>query len=184
MVPRSRSQMLLTFVSPPKDQGADVRFPNTVYGNNESKCRSQPQCSIFSWAFFRGVAVRFRKAETHTKRRSARTRYRPWRSRCARIKRQLHDKWPRGLPHICELLLFCACVRAGANLRPILEKTCGEETPCPDLSLRFGQNTHFRWIFRSWKLSELTFVSTCIVPRSYCRRILYRSRSMAYIGVP
>ena len=30
MVPRSRSQMFLTFVSPPKDQDADVRFLSSV----------------------------------------------------------------------------------------------------------------------------------------------------------
>ena len=36
MVPRSRSQMFLSFVLPPKDQDADVRFPNSVYGNDES----------------------------------------------------------------------------------------------------------------------------------------------------
>ena len=41
MVPRSRSQMFLTFVLPPKDQDADVAFPNSsVYGKNESRCRS------------------------------------------------------------------------------------------------------------------------------------------------
>ena len=115
----------------------------------------------------------------HTQtRRIATTRHRPWRSRCARIKQQLLGKWPRGLPHLRELLLFCACVRAGANLRPNHETTSGEEIPCPDLSLRSGRNTSFRWIFRSWKLSEPTFVSTCSVHRSYCRRILYRSRSI------
>ena len=30
VVPRSRSQMFLTVVSPPKDQDTDVRFPNSV----------------------------------------------------------------------------------------------------------------------------------------------------------
>ena len=46
MVPRSRSQMFLTFVSKSKDQDADVAFPNSVYGKNESRCRSykQQQC--------------------------------------------------------------------------------------------------------------------------------------------
>ena len=66
MVPRSRSQMFLTFVSPPKDQDADVAFPNSVYGKNESRCRSQLQCSLYSLAFFRRVVVRFRNSETHT----------------------------------------------------------------------------------------------------------------------
>ena len=28
--------MFLAFVSTPKDQDADVRFPNSVYGSNES----------------------------------------------------------------------------------------------------------------------------------------------------
>ena len=113
--------------------------------------------------------------------RSATTRYRLRRSMCARVRRQL---CPRGLPYLRELLLLCACVRAGATLRPNLETTPEEEIPCPDLSLRSGRNTPFRWIFRSWKSSEPTFVSTCSVHRSYCRRILYRSRSMVYIGVP
>ena len=66
MVPRSRPKMFLTLVSPPKDQDADVRFPNSVYGKNESRCTSLQQCSIKSLAFFRGVVVRFRKAETRT----------------------------------------------------------------------------------------------------------------------
>ena len=49
------------------------------------------------------------------------------------VKRQLLYKWPRGLPHLRELLLlFCACVHAGANSRPNLETTSGEEIPCPD----------------------------------------------------
>ena len=127
----------------------------------------------------------FEKPKHTQTRSSATTRYRSWRSRCARVKRQLLGKMAhRGLPHLRELLLFCACVRAGANLRPNLETTSEEEIPCPYLSLRSGRNTPFQWIFRSWKLSEPTFVSTCSVHRSYCRRILYRSRSMAYIGVP
>ena len=53
---------------------------------------------------------KFRNTQT---RRSAKTRYRPWRGRCARVKRQLLGKWPRGLPHLREMLLFCACARGG-----------------------------------------------------------------------
>ena len=136
------------------------------------------------WHFSEGLFNDFEMPKHTQTRRSATTRHRPWRSRCARVKRQLLGKWPRRLPLVRELLLFCASVRAGANLRPILETTSGEEIPCPDLSLRWGRNTVFRWIFRSWHLSEPTFVSTCSVHRSYVTRILYRSRSMAYIGVP
>ena len=136
------------------------------------------------WHFSEGWLYDFEKPKHTQTRRSATTRYRPWRSRCARVKRQLRRKWPRGLPRLRELLLFCACVRAGKILRPNLETASGEEIPRPDLSLRLGRNTPFRWIFRSWKLSEPTFVSTCSVHRSYCRRILYRSISIAYIGVP
>ena len=136
------------------------------------------------WHFSEGLFNDFEMPKHTQTRRSATTRHRPWRSRCARVKRQLLGKWPRGLPHLRRLLLFCACVRAGANLRPNLETTSGEEIHCLNLRLRSGRNTRFRWIFRSWKLSEPTFVSTCSVHRSYCRRILYRSRSMAYIGVP
>ena len=174
--------MFLTFVSPPKYQGADVRFPNSVYGKNESRCRSEQQCSIYSLTFFRGVVVRFRKAETHTnalqRQNTLQTMAIEVRKGQAAAARQMGQ----GLPHLRAFLMFCACVRAGANLPPTLETTSGEETPCPDLR----DEPPFRWIFRSWKLSEPTFVSTCSVHRSYCtsRRILYRSRSIAYIGVP
>ena len=85
----------------------------------------------------------FEKPKHTQMRRSATTSYRPWRLRCARVKRQLLGTWPRELPHLRELLLFCACVRAGANLRPNLETAFGEERPCPDLSLRSGLNTPF-----------------------------------------
>ena len=136
--------------------------------------------NIFVGIFQRVGWYDFEKPKHTQTRRSATTRYRPWRSRCARVKRQLLGKWPWGLPHLREILLFCACVRDGANLRPSLETKSGEEMPCPDLS----RNTPFRWIFRSRKLSEPTFVSTCSVHRSYCRQILYRSRSGVYIGVP
>ena len=77
--------------------------------------------------------------------------------------------------------VLCVCARGGKTKKipPKLETTSGEEIPCPGLSLRLGRsgrNTPFRWIFQSWKLSEPTFVSTCCVHRSCCRRILYRSR--------
>ena len=135
---------------------------------------------VYSLAFSERVVVRFR----NTHKRAATPPYaRPWRSRCARVKRQLLGKWPKGLPHLRELLLFCACVRAGANLRPNLETTSGEEIPCRDLSLRSGRKAHFRRFFRSWKLSEPTFVSTCSA-QILCRRIVYMSRSMAYTGAP
>ena len=125
------------------------------------------------WHFSEGWGNDFEKAKHTQTRRGATTRYRPWRSRCARVKRQLLGNWPqRGLPHIRESLLFCACVRAGANLRPNSETTSGEEIP--RAILRLGRNTAFRWVFRSWKLSEPILVSTCSVHISYCRRILYR----------
>ena len=60
----------------------------------------------------------------------------------------------------------CVCARGGklaAYPLPTLETTSGEEIPCLDLSLRSGRNTPFRWVFRSSKLSESTFVSTCSV---------------------
>ena len=103
----------------------------------------------------------------HTQtRRSATTHYRPWRPRWV-VERQLLGKWPKGLPHLRELLLFFVCARAGAKLRPDLETTSGEEIPWPDLSLRSGRKNPFRWISRSWKLSEPTFVSKRSVHRSY-----------------
>ena len=73
-----------------------------------------------------------RKAETHTKRRSATTSYKPRRSMCARVKRQLLSKWPRGLPHLREFMLSCACVRAVANLRP---KATVYDTPMEAIDL-------------------------------------------------
>ena len=56
--------MFLTFVSPPKDQDADARFPHGVCGESESTCRSL-QFSICSLAFVREGVVRFRKPEAH-----------------------------------------------------------------------------------------------------------------------
>ena len=70
---------------------------------------------------------------------------------------------------------YCYSVRVcarGQICGLTLETTSGEEIPCLDLRLRSGRNTHFRRIFRSWKLSEPTFVSTCSVHRSHGRRIL------------
>ena len=68
--------------------------------------------NIFVGIFQRGGCTTSKSRNTQT-RRSATTRYRPWRSMCAKIKRQLLGKWPRGLPHLRESLLFCACVRGG-----------------------------------------------------------------------
>ena len=185
MVSRSRSQMFLTFVSPPEDQDTKVTFPNSVYGKNESTVDAGANSNVqyIRGHLSEGWLYDFEKPKRARRRRSVTTSYRPWRSRCERVKRQLFGKWPRGLPHLSELL-FCACVRAGANLRPNLETTSGEQIPCPDLSLRSGRKNLGRWIFRSWKLSGPTFVSTCSVHRSYCRRVLYILISMAYIGVP
>ena len=58
-------------------------------------------------------------------------------ARASSGKRQLLGKWSRELPHLRELLLLCACVRAGGYLRPNLETTSGEE-------IRSGRNTLFR----------------------------------------
>ena len=126
-------------------------------------------------AFFRGVVVRFSKSRNTHKRAAAPQQYatdhiiaievREGRAAAARQMAQGAAAFSR---------IFC-CVRAGANLPPNLETTSGEEISRPDLSLRSGRNTPFRWIFRSWKWSEPTFVSICSVRRSYCsRRILYR----------
>ena len=87
----------------------------------------------------------FEKPKHTQTRRSATTRYRPWRSKCATVKRKLLGKWPRGLQHLRESLLYCACVRAGAKLQPNLETKSGEEIPCPEFSLRSGRNTPCRW---------------------------------------
>ena len=95
--------------------------------------------------------MRFRKRETHTNAPQRHNTLQTMAIEVREVKRQLLGKLPRGLPHLRELLLFCACVRAAANLQPNLETTCGEEIPCPDLRLRSGRNTPFRCIFRSWK---------------------------------
>ena len=72
----------------------------------------------------------------------------------------------------------CLCARGqnwGLTSRQHLGKNC---------RLPISAKHPFSADFRSWKLSELTFVSTCSVCRSYFGCILLRSRSMADIGVP
>ena len=159
--------MFLTFVSSPKDQDADVRFPSSEYGNNECRCRTWQQCSIHSLAFFRGVVVRFRKAETYTnvpqRHNTLQTMAIEVREGQAAAARQMAQGAAAS-----SRISAVSCVYArggkfeicGLTSRQHLEKTYLVPTP-------------FRWIIRSWKLSEPTFVSTCSVHRSYCRRILY-----------
>ena len=168
MVPQSSSQIFLIFISSPKDQDANVTLPNSVYGKTSLDVEANSNVQYIRWHFSEAWLYDFEKPKHTQTRRSATKPWRLWRSRCARVKRQLLGKWPRGRPHLRGLLLLCACVHAGANLRPNLKTTSGEEISCPDLSLRSGRNTFFLWIFRSWKLLEPTFVSTCNVHISYC----------------
>ena len=128
--------------------------------------------NVFVGVFQKGCCTISKSRNTQT-RRSATTRYRPWQSRCARVKRQLLGKRPRGLPHLRELLLFCACVRAGADLRPNLETNIWRRDTLSRSQVEIETMHPFWWIFLSLKLSEPTFVSTCSVHRSYCGRILY-----------
>ena len=100
-----------------KDRDANVIFPNSVYGNNESRCRSYQQLSIYSLEVFRGVVVRFRTAETH---------------RSAAVPQHATDHGDRGArgssdscsangPGGCRIFASLCCsvrVCAGANLRP------------------------------------------------------------------
>ena len=144
----------------------------------------QRQRSNNSLAFLRGVVVRYRKAEIHTNApQGHNTLYRPRRSRCARVKRQLLGKWPRGLPRLRKLLMFCcACVRAGANLRPYLQTTSGEEIP---FSLRSGRHRPFRWISNIIGNCQKQHSSphTCSVHRSYCccrRTLCQYHKSISY----
>ena len=174
--------MFLTFVSPPKDHDVDLRFLNSVYGKTNLDAEANSNVRYIRWHFLAWWLYGFEKPKHTQKRRSAPQHATDHGDRDARgLKAAAARQCPRGLPHLRELLLLCACMPAGENLRPDLETTSGEEIPCPDLSRR-GRNTPFRWIFRSWKLSEPTFVSTCSVHRSYCRRILYISRFMDCIG--
>ena len=63
------------------------------------------------WHFSEGWLYDFEKPKHTQTRRSATTGYRPWRLRCARVKRQLLGKRPGGPPHLRELLMFCTCVK-------------------------------------------------------------------------
>ena len=68
MVPRSRSQTFLTFLSPSKDEDADVRFPNSVYGNNvktslDAEANSNVQC--IRWHFSEGWLYDFESRNTY-----------------------------------------------------------------------------------------------------------------------
>ena len=59
--------MFLTFVSPPKHQDADARFPECLVKTSlDAEAINNGNVQIYSWAFFREVVVRFRKDETHT----------------------------------------------------------------------------------------------------------------------
>ena len=115
---------------PPKDFQTVCMVKTSL----DAEVKTNVQC--MRWHFLEGWLYDFEKPKHTQTRRSATTRYRPWRSRCARVKLQMLGKWPRGLPHLHELLLFCACVRVRAKLRTNLETTYGEEISCLDLSLR------------------------------------------------
>ena len=94
------------------------------------------------------LVVRFRKPETRTNAPQRHNTLQTWRSRRARVKLQLFGTWPGRLPYLCEFPLFYAsCVRVGEKLRANPEATSGEGLNCPDLRLRSGRNTPFRWIF-------------------------------------
>ena len=144
MAPRSRSQMFLTFASPPKDQDTDVRFPNCVYGNNESRdAEDNSNIQYIRWHFSEGWLYDFEKPK-HT--RAAAPQHAT--DHGDRGARGSSGSYSANVPGGCRIFANCCysvrgCAR-GANLRPNLETTSGEEIPCPDLSLRSGRNTPFR----------------------------------------
>ena len=119
----------------------------------------------------------------HTQtRRSAITRYRPWRSRGARVN-SCSANGPRG----CRIFAKYCCsvhVSARGQIRGLPRDNIWRRNTMSRYQPEIGTKHPFQWNFRSWKLSEPTFVSTRRVHRSYCRRILYKSRSMACIGEP
>ena len=105
---------------------------------------------IYSLAFFIGVVVRFRKLKTHT---NAPQRHNTLQTMAIEVgEGQTAAARQIAQGAAASSRVFCACVRAGENLRPNLETTFGEEILCPDLRLRSGRNTPFWWIFRSWKI--------------------------------
>ena len=76
---------------------------------------------IYPEVLISGVVARFRNTETAQTHRSAVTHYRPWRSRCARVKpaaaRQMAQGAVASLRITAVLLRMCA----GGKFRPILE---------------------------------------------------------------
>ena len=127
---------------------------------------------LYSLAFFGAVVVRFRKAETHT---NAPQRHKTLQTMAIEVREDQAAparQMAQGAAASSRITaVLCVCAPGGGFWRPNLGTTSGEEIPCPDLRLGSGRNTPFRWIFLPWKLSEPTFVSTCSVHRSYCRRI-------------
>ena len=159
--------MFLTFLSPPKDQAADIRFLNSVYGKNESMQKLTTMFNIFV-GFFRGVVARFPKPETNT---NASQRHKTLQIMAIELRegqaaaaRQMIQEAAASSP-----MTAVPCVCAGAKSRltsgqhlesnsRLTSLKISYKIPCPDLSLRSGRNTLFRWIFRSSILAGPTFV--------------------------
>ena len=129
------------------------------------------------WQFLEGWLNGFEKPK-HTQ------------TRCSAHHATYHsDRGARGLsgsclangPGGCRIFAdYCCSVRVCAR-----KQICGLSSR-QHLQKKYllGTKHPFSVGFQSWKLSEPTFVSTCSVHRYYCRRTLYRSISMACIGVP
>ena len=100
-----------------KDKDVDLRIPKqSVYALIGHRFRLYQKRSMCLKALFRGVVVVRIRKHTHKTRRSVTTHYRPWRSRRARVKRQLLGKWPRRMSHTCKFTaVACVCVFAGAK---------------------------------------------------------------------
>ena len=136
IVPRSRSEMFrrLKIKMPTK------HFQTVCMVKTGLDAEANSNVQYISWHFSE-VVVRFRKAEAHT---NAPQRHNTLQTHGDRGARGSNGSCSAKGPGDCRIFANYCCsvrVRAGANLRPSLETTSGEEIPCLDLSLRSGRNT-------------------------------------------
>ena len=128
--------------------------------------------------FWRGGCTISKSRNTQT-RLSTTTRYRHG----DRGARGSSGICPANGPGGCRIFTNYCSVRvcAGANLRPPnLDTTSGEEIPCPDLRNPFPMDFPILEIV----ITNIRLYMQCTQILLYYSRILYRSRSMPYIGIP
>ena len=120
------------------------------------------------WHFSEGLIVRFRKAETHT---NAPQRHNTLQTMAIEVR----EGQVAAAPQIAQVAAassrnYCCSMRVsarGANLRPNLETTSGEEIPCPDLRLDRDETHPFSVYFLI-----LEVVRTIIRLHMQCTQIL------------